>query len=126
MYVLSDHSQNMQGERIDWLCLEEPFSEAPSGVHLLEISFAFWGVRAECPRVGETDLRESQRDPHSMAGGSSDSPMPKEPTSKSKSSLVLGKKEEIQIEVRMLRHMQELFTFEELFPSAVGSRLCFK
>lgn len=43
MYVLSANSQNMQGEGIDSLCLEEPFGNAPSGICYLEASFAFWG-----------------------------------------------------------------------------------
>lgn len=44
MYVLSANSQNMQGEGIDLLCLEEAFKNVPSGVCHLEASFAFWGM----------------------------------------------------------------------------------
>lgn len=42
MYVLSANSQNMQGEGIDSLCLEEPFGDVPPEVCHLEASFAFW------------------------------------------------------------------------------------
>lgn len=35
MCRLSANSQNMQGEGIDSLCLEEPFRNAPSGISLV-------------------------------------------------------------------------------------------
>lgn len=103
MYVLSANSQNMQGEGIDSLCLEEAFRNAPSGVCHLEASFAFWGkVKARCPRVWMKGPQESSQGPHSMMGGSGDPPVPKEPKIKSESSVVLDTREEIQVKPYIL------------------------
>lgn len=100
MHVLSANSQNMEGEEIDSLCLEEPFRNAPSGVCHLEASFGFWGKSGP-------DAQESGRQTHrslgsfltGMLSSSSDSPMPKEPSIKSESSVVLGKEKRFRLKL---------------------------
>lgn len=90
MYVLSANSQNMQGEGIDSLCLEEPFSNASSGICYLEASFAFWGK-------SRPDIQESGRQScRSLRGfltvwlvAAVISPSVKEPKIKSEFSVVL-------------------------------------
>ena len=90
MYVLSANSQNMQGEGIDSLCLEEPFRNAPSGICELEASFASWGK-------SKSDAQESRRWSRNFrefltafqVPGSSFSYLSKEPKIKSEFSVIL-------------------------------------
>lgn len=99
MYVLSANSQDMHGDGIYSLCLEEPFRNAPSAVCHLEASFAFWGkTRPDVQGSERQTCRSFQGFPHSIMGIH---PY-QEPKIKPESSVVLNIREGIQIKVRVL------------------------
>lgn len=78
MYGLSANSQNMQGEEIDLLCLEEPFRNA------LSLRSVVWRppvylrkVRANCPRVWAENPQDSWDVSHGILSGNRDAPISK-------------------------------------------------
>ena len=103
MHVLSANSQNVEGEEIDSLCLEEPFRNASSGVII-------WNPPLDSGESHSQGAQESGRQTHwslgsfltGMLSSCGDSPMPREPTIKSESSVVLGTREEIQVKAHIL------------------------